>query len=174
MLRLNDIQGNIVKPFKRKHGRFVFFEARGPEVRESLADVLLRNITTADEQAQIAGGGPDSTLGMAGLSGSGFARLQLPAAVPEVAGDPTRSFAAGLKEPRYWNPRPEHWEREYLSSRIDGFLFLADDDADRLRMSVTSLEAELAGVAQIVHTESVKSLRDAIRTSMNILVSATT
>lgn len=150
MLPSNDIQGNIVTPFKRKHGRYLFFEARGPEVREPLGRVLLKYLTSGSSPA------------MFGLSGSGFARLDLPPAVPEAAGaGETKSFQAGLRNPRYWNPRPEHWEPEYLDRNIDGFLYVADDDLERVRTASAAFEADAAGLAEIVRQEPVKSLRDA-------------
>ena len=77
--RDDDIQGNIVKPFKRKHGRFVFLKARDPEVREPLGQVLLKYVTSLEEHARTV-----STGAMLGISASGFSRLQLPSAVPEI------------------------------------------------------------------------------------------
>ena len=132
MFRVDDIQGNIVKPFKRKHGRFVFLEAREPEVREPLGRLLLRYVTSAEEQARMP-----QTAAMLGLSASGFARLQLPAAVTEMRGAETKSFQAGMKNPRYWNPRIEHWAPDYLTRSIDAFLLFADDDADRLQSAIS-------------------------------------
>src|SRR4051794_5154890 len=120
MVRLDDIQGNIVKPFKRKHGRFVFFEVRDKAVREPLGRTLLKYVTSAAAQDL-----RDESAVMAGLSGSAFAQLRLPAAVPEIEGKPTRSFQAGMKNLRYWNPRLEHWEPEYVTRTIDAFVFLA-------------------------------------------------
>ena len=155
MFRVDDIQGNIVKPFKRKHGRFVFLEAREPEVREPLGRLLLRYVTSAEEQARTP-----QTAAMLGLSASGFARLQLPAAVTEMRGAETKSFQAGMKNLRYWNSRIEHWEPDYLTRSIDAFLLFADDDADRLQSAISLFEAEIEPFAGIVRQEPVKSIRD--------------
>jgi hypothetical protein len=66
-----------------------------------------------------------------------------------------------MKNLRYWNPRLEHWEPEYLTRTMDGFAFLADDNPERLEATAAALKAGLSEIARIVCEESVKSLRDA-------------
>ncbi len=153
--RDDDIQGNIVKPFKRKHGRFVFLKARDPEVREPLGQVLLKYVTSLEEHARTV-----STGAMLGISASGFSRLRLPSAVPEIEGAETKSFQAGMKNTRYWNPRLEHWQPDYLQQPIDAFVFFADDDAPKLQRTISKFEADTQPLASIVQQEPVKSIRD--------------
>lgn len=155
MFRDDDIQGNIAKPFKRKHGRFVFLEARDAGVREPLGQIVLEYITSAENQSRM-----ESTGAMLGISASGFSRLRLPSAVPEMAGAETKSFQAGMKDTRYWNPRLEHWQSDYLTRTLDAFVFFADDDADRLQSTISRFEADIEPLAGIVRQEPVKSIRD--------------
>lgn len=173
---LQSIQGNIVKGHGRDFTAHLICQMTGTndQVRNWIADFAANHVTTASlarrqtASWKAAGGAGDEfamlLLAPDGYRYLGFADSQFPSpGGPFVSPNDPRYFANGLKgqaaAPRPFNDPPvAQWEAPYQQT-VHAMILLADDDKPRLDARVTSTQATLAGVMNVLCVERGAALR---------------
>jgi deferrochelatase/peroxidase EfeB len=139
-------QANILRPLARPYCRYLFlrFGEQDAAARQALRELVAPHVISAAEQATLAESWkktPDRakpkhgrTVGMFGLSASGYHALGLDGAAPSDPHLGAVEFTAGPKlseEYGHWDPRKSEWSAPY-QRQIDAFLLLCDHSPSRL------------------------------------------
>lgn len=156
-----EIQGNISKSFARPWAVYLLlrFEAKPRDARRALGAIAKQVVTSAAEQERItrewkAAGQPlegGSGVGMMGLASTGYTALGW----AHLAPADKAVFDRGMADDWYlWQPLVNDWEERYRTSRIDGFVMLADSSESRLAKSVDWVRQTAAGLGSVIAEES--------------------
>jgi hypothetical protein len=167
------IQGNIYRPFARDHAVYLFlrFGKPGAAARRAMREILRPRVISAAEQADLSAewNGPGAapapqergrTVGILGLTSSGYRQLRLDAFAPANPEIDSNMFHDGLQLSGYleWNPGRDEWEAGYKED-IHAFLLLCDHSLDRLQATVAAVSNEFSHVGVVVKQECGQRIR---------------
>jgi deferrochelatase/peroxidase EfeB len=160
-MNLDNVQGNIIKGFARRHTRHLFLQFHSPEpsARARLSEILQLYVVSAAKQAAItkdwkkSGQTNSPGVGMVGISCEGYKKLGIPDLFPTQSDLGAPVFREGMKNPAYRPGSLQSWEPEYASG-VHGLLLLSDDCPDRLAETAAQATQAMAGLATVVKGEA--------------------
>jgi Dyp-type peroxidase family len=166
-VQLDNTQANILRPLARRHCHYLFlrFGEQDAAARRTLRQLVAPLVTSAAEQSRLAASWkitPESerashgrTVGMLGLSASGYHALGLDGVAPADTDLGSGEFAAGPQgtDPQYgWTPRSNEWSAPY-QERIDAFLLLCDHSQQWLDDTAGHFRTAFANHGTVVQEE---------------------
>ena len=177
-VQLPDIQGNVLKAYRRHHAFYLFvrFDAKTVRGNPALRSLFGKHVSSAARQNAMSaewrrltegqqafpatdGSGPFSDpAGMFALTASGYRHFGIAGGVPisDELGDDIWKFGMRPDEdavpPYYWRSSPEQWEKNY-KEEIHGLFLLADDSLERLLETRRAFKRELSTIGVVVAEE---------------------
>jgi len=160
---LSDLQGNILKFHGRTHAFHIFLQFK-PEMREVARNWIARfNVTSSASQLEdsrlrksnpLHDGGPFFNFS---LSASGYKALGIPRNQTPSEG----AFLDGLKNRvNVTEDNLDIWEPDFLR-QIDALIIVADSKISIATAEKNRILSEISGLADIVHVQKGKILRNA-------------